>query len=311
MATSVKRRIVEEIHKPVRVNFQRRKYTIKGVEDLMQIDLSEFIPFSAENEGHKYVLFAINAFTKMAYGEPLKNKSANEVAAAMEKILKRCGPIKNVQSDDGLEFKNRVFARLMEKYNVNHYSVFSVVKASFVERFQRTFKGMLYKEFSMHGNRKWLPILQNIIGKYNDTKHSTIDMKPVQVTKRVEKKLLRTVYSYKLKNNQRTPAFKLGDTVRISNKRYAFHKGYLPHWSTEIFKIRRVQNTIPHTYLLEDLQGAPILGSFYPLQMQKTALVDDYLVEKIKKKEGDRLFVSWLGFSPQHDSWIRAADVLA
>ena len=309
MPVSVKRKIVEEIHKPARVNFKRRKYTLKGMHDLLQADLSEFIPFSAENRGHKYVLFVINAFTKVAYGEPLLNKTAGHVAEAMEKILKRCGPVRLLQTDMGLEFKNNIFSRLMQKYGVSHYSTFTTVKASFVERFQRTFKGMLYKEFSMRGTRKWLDILQILIEKYNNTSHRTIGMKPVQVTQRVEKRLLRTVYAHKTKN-KRGLTFRLGDAVRISTKRLAFDKGYLPHWSTELFRVRKVQNTVPHTYLLEDLTGAPVLGSFYPEQMQPTVLVDDYLVEKVIRKQGDRMFVSWLGFPPQQNSWIRADDVL-
>ena len=305
---SVKRRIVEEIHKPARVHFKRRKYTLKGMHDLFQADLSEFIPFAAENNQHKYVLFVINAFTKMAYGEALKNKSGPEVLSAMKRILARCGPIKLLHTDQGLEFTNRGFTSLMQEHGINHYWTFTTVKAAFVERFQRTFKSMLYKEFSVQGNHKWLDVLQDLIQKYNNTVHSTIKMKPVQVNKRAERRLLRTVYAHNLRN-KRPPTFRVGDAVRISTKRLAFDKGYLPHWSTEIFTVRKVQQTVPHTYLLQDLNGAPISGSFYREQMQKTQFVNDYLVERVVRKRGDRLFVKWLGFPPEHNSWINAADV--
>lgn len=96
--------LIDELYRPCRKNFIRRKYVIKGIDDLMQIDLLVFPTtkeFESLNGGFKYILCAINCFTKKAYCVPLKTKKAHECKNAMESILNECGPIKNVSSDMG------------------------------------------------------------------------------------------------------------------------------------------------------------------------------------------------------------------
>jgi len=77
--------------------------------------------------------------------------------------------------------------------------------------------------------------------------------------------------------------FKEGDYVRISKYKHVFEKGYTPNWTTKIFGIRKVQNTFPTTYLLEDLKGDPVQGGFYKQEIKKTKFPNTYLVENILK----------------------------
>jgi hypothetical protein len=84
----------------------------------------------------------------------------------------------------------------------------------------------------------------------------------------------------------------------------------LPSWSTEIFRVPTVQRTVPHTYLLEDLNGEIILGSFYEEQLQKTNLTRDYLVEKVIRKKDDKFLVKWLGFDESHNSWVSPEEFI-
>ena len=104
--------------------------------------------------------------------------------------------------------------------------------------------------------------------------------------------------------------FRKGDLVRISRYKTAFDKGYTPNWSSEVFRIRKVKLVTPATYLLEDLQGQPIKGGFYAEEMKKTKFPDQYLVEKVLRRRGDKLFVKWLGFANVYNSWINKDDVL-
>ena len=78
----------------------------------------------------------------------------------------------------------------------------------------------------------------------------------------------------------------------------------MPNWSTEVFTIRKIQLTNPTTYLLKDIENKDIGGGFYKEQLQKVKYPDVYLVEKVLKKKGTRVFVKWLGFSDKHNSWI-------
>ena len=109
----------------------------------------------------------------------------------------------------------------------------------------------------------------------------------------------------------RLPKAKLkrGDHVRLSKVKSIFEKGYTPNWGTEVFRITKVKSTRPITYEIEDLNGVPVKGGFYAQELQKTRYKDIYLVEKVIKRDKDRVFVKWLGFSDAHNSWIKASDI--
>uniref|UniRef100_V5I837 Uncharacterized transposon-derived protein F54H12.3 n=1 Tax=Anoplophora glabripennis TaxID=217634 RepID=V5I837_ANOGL len=309
-ATSVKEDIVNELHKPARINFRRRRTVIKGLNDLIQADLIDLIPYSKENNGYKYVLIVINCFSKFVWTKPLVSKSAQDVTIAMNMILQRFKKIpKNLQTDMGKEFYNENFKKLMKKYNINHYSVYSTKKASIVERSIRTIKNMLWRSFSLAGEYKWTHILDKIVDRYNNTVHSTIRMKPNTVTSRNEKSLLKSTYTH-LKIADKITKFKVGDHVRISKYREAFKKGYTPNWSSEIFIIRKIRLTNPTTYLLQDESGKEITGGFYELELQKVKHPDAHLVEKVLRKKGNKVFVKWLGYDDKHNSWIDKNNVL-
>lgn len=303
-----KLQVVAELHKPARKTYPRRHVITKGIDDLWQVDLVEMIPYARTNKGYKYLLTVIDVFSKYAWAEPVKTKSADNVTSAMLKILKLGRVPKNIQSDNGKEFYNAKFKKLMSDYGINHYSTFSTMKASVVERFNRTLKEKMWFEFSLKGKYLWLPILADLLKRYNEKKHRTIGMAPVNVTKKVEKHLLNTVYS-----NLKIAGlanFKVGDHVRISKVKSVFEKGYTPNWSAEIFVIKKVQITNPVTYKLEDMSGQQIEGGFYEHELQKTENPDVYLVEKILRRKGNKAYVKWWGLDKKHNSWINTSDIV-
>lgn len=166
-----KQQIVKEIHRETRKNFERRKYTMRGINDTLQADLIEMQQFKTVNRGYRYILIVIDVFSKRAYAEPLKQKTGKATSEAMEKNFNRIGErIQNLQTDDGTEFFNRTMKRVLARFdNVNHYSTFSVKKASIVERLIRTIKRKMYMHFSLHGSYQWYDILNDIISTYNNT----------------------------------------------------------------------------------------------------------------------------------------------
>lgn len=308
--STVKQQVVDELHKPARKNFKRRRVVIKGLNDLFQADLVEMIPYAKFNRGFKYILVVINAFSKFTYARPLKNKTSHEVTKAMNSILSEIKVTpKNLQTDQGKEFFNTNFATLMKKYKINHYATFSNLKASIVERCNRTLKNLMWKRFSLQGTYKWINILDEILHKYNTTVHSTTGFKPSKVTKKNEKDILNSAYTH-LKILDMKTKFKVGDHVRISKYRHAFSKGYTPNWSNEVFKIRKVNLTYPTTYLIQDHKGDPIQGGFYHYELQKVKHPDVYLVEKILRRKGNQVYVQWLGMDKSHNSWIDKSNIL-
>lgn len=303
-----KRKVVNELHTQARKNFKRRRVITKGIDDLWQADLVEMGNYSKANKGYRFMLTVIDTFSKYAWGEALKSKNASDVYRAFETILKAGRIPKNLQTDDGKEFFNKEFSKLMRKYSINHYSTYSVLKASIVERFNRTLKGMMWKEFSYNGNYQWINVYKDLIKQYNRRPHRTIHMAPVQVNSTNEKALLKSAYNH-IKIFKK-PNLRVGTYVRISKYKHQFEKGYTPNWTTEIFKIKSIRITNPTTYLLEDYEGNPIQGCFYREELLPTKYSNIYLIERIIKSKGDKVYVKWLGFSNQHNSWIDKKYIL-
>ena len=70
--------------------------------------------------------------------------------------------------------------------------------------------------------------------------------------------------------NDEDPKYKIGNYVRISKYKNIFSKGYTPNWSEEVFFIKEIKNTVPYTYIINDLNGEQIIGTFYEKELQKT-----------------------------------------
>ena len=162
------RGIAAELHKPARVNYKRRKTTVKGLNDLWQADLVEMQPYAKQNKGYRYMLTVINALSRFAFAEPIKSKTAKDVTAAMAKILKKNCPPAHLHTDEGREFFNKEFSALMKKYKINHYHTYSPIKAAYAERFNRTLKTWMWREFSAQGSYKWLDLLPVLVNHYNN-----------------------------------------------------------------------------------------------------------------------------------------------
>ena len=144
------------------------------------------------------------------------------------------------------------------------YSTYNEGKSVVAERFIRTLKNKLYKHMTATGKNVYYDVLNDVVNKYNNTKHSTIKMKPIDVKndKRV----------YIDEHNKKDSRFKVGDRVRISKFKYVFAKEYTPNWSTEIFIVDKINDTVPYTYNLKDLNDEEIIGSFYDKELQNAIL---------------------------------------
>lgn len=308
-----KQQVVNEIHKAARKNFDRRSVVLKRVDDLWQADLIDMQNFASVNNGFKYILIIIDCFSKYVWTVPVKTKTKQEITSSFQHVLHKSRrlPI-NLQTDMGKEFYNDCFQKLMKQYKINHYSTYSTKKASIIERVIRTIKGKLYKYFSLVGNYKWFgQSLAIIVDAYNNTFHRTIKLKPNEVNSSNESKVLINVSNARRKDRKiKKGKFKVGDSVRISKYKEAFQKGYTPNWSTEIFSITKVNKTNPITYQIKDRRNQVILGSFYEQELQKTNHPDVYLVEKVMKRKGNKLYVKWLGLGENENSWIDKSSIV-
>ena len=109
--------------------------------------------------------------------------------------------------------------------------------------------------------------------------------------------------------NDKDPKFKVGDRVRISKYKNIFAKGYTPNWSEDVLVVSKIKNTVPWTYVNNDLNGDKIIGIFYEKELQKTNQ-KEFRMEKVLKRKGDKLYFKWKGYSNSFDSWIDKKDLL-
>ena len=127
-------------------------------------------------------------------------------------------------------------------------------------------------------------------------------MKPIDVTSD-------SYAEYNEDSNKRNPKFKVGDHVRISKYKNIFAKGYVPNWLEEIFVIKKVKNTVPWTYVINDLNNEEIIGSFHEKELQKTNQ-KEFRIEKILKRKGGKLYVKRKGYDNSFNSWINKKDIV-
>ena len=109
--------------------------------------------------------------------------------------------------------------------------------------------------------------------------------------------------------NDKDPKFKVGDHVRISKYKNIFAKGYTPNWSEEVFVIKKVKNTVPWTYVINDLNVEEIIGTFYEKELQSSNQ-QEYRIEKIIKRKVDKLYFKWKGYDSSFNSWIDKKDLI-
>ena len=134
----------------------------------------------------------------------------------------------------------------------------------------------------------YFDVLDDIVNKQNNTIHRTIKMKPIDDKNN-------TCIDSRKEVNDKDPKFKLGDHVRISKYKNIFAKGYTPNWSEETFAVSKIKNTVPWTYVMNDLNGEEVTGTFNEKDLQNTNQ-KEFKIEKVIKRKGDNLYVKWKGY---------------
>ena len=143
-------------------------------------------------------------------------------------------------------------------------------------------------------NNVYIDKLDDIVNKYNNTYNRTIKMEPINVKDNTYINIGKEV-------NDKDIKFKVGDHVRISKYKNIFAKGYTPNWTEEIFVIKEIKNTVPWTYVINDLNGGEIIGTFYEKELQKINQ-QEFRIEKVIKKKGNKLYVRWKGYDNSFNS---------
>ena len=299
------------LFKRVPKRFKRLK-VVAVFQQQIQADLIDVSHLAKFNSNVRYLLTAVDPFSKKAFVEPVLKKDAISVTDAFEKILDRLGFKPHIFfSDQGKEFLNSTFQSMLKRKNIKLYtSKDADIKASVVERFNKTLMTRVHKFLTRANSSRYLEALQDIISGYNHSRHKVTGITPSRVTNanketvwlRLHKKTSRAAQKKKGR-------LKLGDAVLIPKTRKAFAKGYHGGWTGEIFKIDLIRNTEHVTYNLADLQGDRIVGIFYEQELQKVTVPSTFEIESVIDKKKDKLLVKWLYYPKKFNSWISIKDL--
>ena len=303
------------LYKPKRRQPLYRRVLTHGINYLYQCDLVDVSSFKNENDGYNFIITIIDTFSKKAWAFKLKQKSAKSIVEVMKPFFEAGNVCKKIQFDQGSEFYNKLFLDLLKKHKIDHYSVYSDVKAQIVERFNRTLKTRMMRYFNASGSHRWIDVLQDLIDGYNNTKHRSIGFATNEVNRSneaiVRKKLFPKIVKQK---KYKKSFFKIGDTVRITRKKGIFEKGYDLTWSWEVFTVSRIVPSYPKQYEISDFTGEPLKGSFYKNELQLVDKSDNiWPIEKIirsRKKRGQTEYlVKFQGYPDSANSWVPHSDL--
>lgn len=311
--TWLKQQKTYTLHKPIRRRFPRRHTIVAGIDQQWQADLADLQSLSKHNDQARYLLCILDVFSRYAWVVPLKDKKGSTLVKAFDRVFQERQPL-SLQTDKGSEFKNVTFQSFLKKQGIHYFTTDNPeTKASLVERFQRTLKTRMWKFFTHRQTRRYVDDLPSMVHAYNHSVHRSIQTKPALVNEDNE-----VLISSRSTLKPKRTHIQVGDLVRINKTKRTFDKGYLPNWTTELFKVTKVNMTRPTTFSIQDLAGEHIEGTFYDSEIQ--VIKDDHIYEiesvldrRTTRKGGKTLReikVHWKGYPKKFDSWIPEQDLV-
>ena len=261
------------LQKQIIRKFKRRKVYSHFRENIWGVDLADMQSLSKYNKGIKYLLCAIDLFSKHVWVVLLKDKKGISIVNAFQKIISKGRKPNKIWVDQGGEFYNNLFKRFLKINNIEMYSTHNEGKSVVAEKFIRTLKSKSFKHMTAISKNAYFAVLHDIVNKYNNTVHRTITTKPIDVTSD-------SYAEYNDDSNEDKPKFKVGDHVRI----LIYKNVYAQSWSKEVFAVSKIKDTVLWAYVISDLNGESIAGAFYEKELQKTNQ-KELRIEKVLKEK--------------------------
>ena len=211
--------LANELHKPIIRKFEKRRVYSTFKDNIWDADLADMQLLSKYNKGIRFLLCVIDIFSKYAWVVPLKDKKGISIVKAFRSILKQSNRKPNkIWVDKGSEFYNVYFKKWLRDNNIVMYSTHNEGKSAVAERFIRTLKGKIYKYMTSISKNVYIDKLDDIVDEYNNTYHTTIKMKPIDVKDN-------TYINTSKEINNKDSKFKVDDHVRISKYKIFLLKG--------------------------------------------------------------------------------------
>ncbi len=326
------------MHRKMVRKFKHNRVQVDHIDEQWDADLMDMQYYTKVNDGIRFVLIAIDIFSRYAWAVPLENKQATTVKKGFEDLLSKANgrTPQKIRTDPGGEFANRVMKKWFDDHGILHSVTHNEVQANYVERLIKTIKSRIVKYFQHMNTHKYVDHLDDFLQSYNHSYHSGINMRPARVNKSNELMLWQQQYVEpllpKISKTKQTKVsktkvsktkasktktkkqfrFKVGDRVRISYLRNLFQREYDQKWTGEVFTIHKrwPREGIP-VYELYDYGNDPVVGTFYEPELQAVTFDAEqpFKIEKVLKTRGrganKEFFVKWLNWPSKYNSWIK------
>lgn len=211
-------------------------YVAKDILQEIQIDLAVFEETEDEND-YKYAFMAIDIFSKKLWSVPIQDKKTPESIRAFKEVIEKIGIPEQIYHDQEGAWKSHEFLKLLEKHNIKQIT--TNTPPPFIERAIQTIKNMIFRRLDGLDKPKteWIDVLNNVVKKYNNTKHSTIEMTPNEASDGKHNiEVWLNIYN-KAVFNRKYPPLKIDNYVRTYVKPKSFTKGWISKWSKDIYKV--------------------------------------------------------------------------
>lgn len=312
------------LHAPKRQKFTRNRCLVEHVDDQWQADLVDMARFKRFNQGYTFILTVVDMFSKYAFTVPLRNKSGVSLKRAFEKIFDQGRIPLKLQTDKGTEFTNTHLQDYLKSREVEYFTTTNrKIKCALVERFNRTLKTRIFKYMTSKNSSKYIDTLQDFTESYNNSKHRTIKMRPIDVDpddKQDEKTVFLNTYGVPsmrhllFKEYYRKSEFEPGDEVRIALMKEAFTKGYAPQWSKETYKVVRCIQRIDRCVYEIKKQGSNhiLRKKFYKEELQKITnnlTHIERVIRQRRRNDKTEYLVKFKNDSGEKNRWIEEGEV--
>lgn len=262
------------LHRRARKRYPRRKVFVPKIGNQFSVDLLYVHQWKRQNKGVKFIVTAIDDFSRYGYMVPVKDKRPETVIQAMDLIFKTAGLYpKYTVTDAGSEFISKKSQKYFKEKGIHHFQTGSVQHIPILERWHRTVRERLIRFMHYTKSKKYLHALEKIVHAYNHSVHSAHGFKPAELDKTNEMEAFERLYGGKDDKKslvERKPKFKVGDKVLLSKTKRPFEKGSAASWLDEVFTVAKVNiDHEPITYYIKDSENVDVFGCVYEYEMQK------------------------------------------
>ena len=243
--------------------------TVYSVNDQWQVDLIDLSKYSRWNAGYKYLLCAIDAFSRKSFVVAMKRKS--DTTDAMKAILDVEKPIL-MQSDNGTEFLNNSFQSLLQAKAVRHVTVNvgDHNRQGLIERFNQTIENSIARYQESRKSNRYIDVLEDIVFNYNHTYHRSVNDIP-------KSKYQKNPSSGSIKVKTTKHAIRVGDRIRILKSKQTFSKGYEPKYSSAIYTVVSGNG---YSFSISDDNGNVLGKSYKYYELQRVEATETFLIEQ-------------------------------